>query len=198
MMGEMLVLEDFGVPGIGHAPVSQAVDLKAVEKGAFDAGYKDGWNDAFEEARTEEGKAQKDIAIALQELGFTYFEARQHILGSFRPLLDAMLHSVLPKASQASLTAMVQQEMTALAEMVEPPIQILCSPINVEQLTELVSANGSPPVNIVAEETLAPSQIQLRYADGFSTLDTEATVKRIQDAVGKFFAADTGEEMKHA
>ncbi|WP_298295557.1 hypothetical protein [uncultured Litoreibacter sp.] len=178
--------------------MSQAVDLKAVEKGAFDAGYKDGWNDAFEEARTEEGKAQKDIAIALQELGFTYFEARQHILGSFRPLLDAMLHSVLPKASQASLTAMVQQEMTALAEMVEPPIQILCSPINVEQLTDLVSANGSPPVNIVAEETLAPSQIQLRYADGFSTLDTEATVKRIQDAVGKFFAADTGEEMKHA
>lgn len=189
-MGQLLQLEDFAGPASGAGNPAAQINTKAVEKKSFDTGYRDGWNDAFSEARSEDSKARSNIASALQELGFTYFEARQHIMGSFRPLLQAMMDGVLPHASHASLIPFVQQEMAKLADMVEPPIKIVCAPSNVAHLQEIAGQNASLPIEIVPEETLASTQIQLRYADGFSSLDTDATVKRIQAAIEEFFATE--------
>ncbi|MDA8746701.1 hypothetical protein N9M66_00645 [Litoreibacter sp.] len=197
-MGELLQLEDFSAALTNLANVAAQHDTKSLEKKSFDSGYRDGWNDAFAEARTQDKKARQDIAGALQELSFTYFEARQHIMGSFRPLLQAMMDGVLPHASKAALIPFVQQEMEALADMVEPPIKIACAPSNVPLLQEIVGKSASLPIDIEAEETLTSTQIQLRYTDGFSSLDTETTVKRIQAAIEQFFTPEQTEEPKHA
>lgn len=199
-MGQILQLEDFSMPAAAQAApaTTAAIDTKAIEKKSFDHGYRDGWNDAFAEARTEDSKSRSNISSALQELGFTYFEARQHIMGSFKPLLQAMMESVLPHASRAALIPFVQQEMSKLAEMVEPPIKLVCSLENVESLREIVNQNGSLPIEVVGEEVFAPSQIQLRYADGFSSVDTEETVKRIQLAIEAFFAPENSEDQQYA
>ncbi|MEM9581662.1 MAG: hypothetical protein AAGA08_00950 [Pseudomonadota bacterium] len=197
-MGHIVQLEDFAHPTAGIASPTTQVDTKAVEKKSFDAGYRDGWNDAFAEARTEDSKARSNISNALQELSFTYFEARQHIMGSFKPLLQAMMEGVLPHASRAALIPFVQQEMSKLADMVEPPIKLICAPQNVVHLQEIVSQNESLPIEVVGEDILAPSQIQLRYADGFSSVDTEETVKRIQAAIEAFFAPEQSEDQQYA
>lgn len=186
-MGQILQLEDFSAPRPVMPDPQAAPDTQALKKEAFDSGYKDGWSDAFEEARTEESKARSAIAAALQELGFTYFEARQHVMGSFQPLIASMLEAVLPRASSAALVPLVQQEMETLADMVEPPIHILCAPSNEEELRDMVKTSTSLPIEVVAEPTLLPSQVQLHFADGFSSIDTNATISSIQTAIDAFF-----------
>ncbi len=197
-MGHLLQLEDFAQLGASIPSSLTPADTKVIEQKSFDEGYRDGWNDAFEEARNEDSKARSDIANALQELGFTYFEARQHIMGSFKPLLQAMMDSVLPHASHASLIPFVQQEMTKLAEMVEPPVKVACAPANVAQLQDMLKQVAGAPVKIVPEETLTSFQVQLRYADGFSSVDTQQAVERIQAAIEEFFAPLEDEAVSHA
>lgn len=187
-MGQILQLEDFAAPPAFAPDPEPTVDTSAERKDAFDSGYKDGWSDAFEEARTEDSKARSAIASALQELGFTYFEARQHIMGSFQPLVTSMVEAVLPQVSRSSLVPLVQQEMEALSQLVEPPIHILCAPSNENELRTIAESATSLPIEIVVEPTLLPSQVQLHFADGFSAIDTGATLSRIQAAVDDFFA----------
>ena len=191
-MGQILQLEDFATPQPVVAAPQPAVDTSALKKEAFDAGYKDGWSDAFDETRTEEGKARSAIASALQELGFTYFEARQHIMKSFQPLITSMVEAVLPSASSAALIPLVQQEMEALAQMVEPPIHLLCAPSNEHELREMIASSTSLPIEVLVEQTLLPSQVQLHFADGFSSIDADATIGRIRTAIEEFFAQPEG------
>jgi len=193
-MGQILQLEDFAAPQAVMPEPPVEIDTSEIKKEAFDAGYKDGWADAFEETRTEDGKARSAIASALQELGFTYFEARQHIMASFQPLITAMLEAVLPRASRAALVPLVQQEMEALAEMVEPPIHLRCSESNAQELREMVAASTSLPIEVVVEPTLLPTQVQLHFADGFSAIDTNATMSRIQTSIDDFFGSPQGED----
>ncbi len=197
MIATLLSLEDFSDPQNTSHEVQPNAENKHAQREAFDEGYRDGWNDAVKEARSEESAVQNNIATALQELGFTYFEARQHIMGSFKPLLETMLKSVLPHASSASLVEFVQEELKNLAELVEPPIRILCAPENHDQLSALVATNGSTPIEVHAEETLAGSQIKLCYADGFTALDADAAIKRIEIAIADFFAPPQPERLMH-
>ena len=102
-MAQILQLEDFSISNPGVFNSAPQISTKAIQKESFDSGYRDGWNDAFAEARSEDSKARTNISSSLQELAFTYFEARQHIMGSFRPLLQAMMDGVLPHASRPFL-----------------------------------------------------------------------------------------------
>lgn len=189
-MGQILQLEDFAAPDIAVAEPPATFDTAGLKQEAFDSGYKDGWNDAFAEARTEESKARTAIAASLQEMGFTYFEARQHIMGSFKPLITSMVEAVLPQVSQAALVPLIQQEMEKLAQMVEPPIQILCAAANEQELRAMVEECSTVPFEVQVEPTLLPSQVQLQFADGFSAIDTEATIARIKQTIEEFFAPD--------
>lgn len=198
MMNATVKLEDFANVDVSILAETLPFDTGSIKKEAFDEGYRAGWNDAFSEAKTEDTQAHSDIASALQRLDFTYFEARQHLMGSFRPLLDAMLKSVLPHASKESLVGLVQQELTTLTEMVEPPVKLICAPQNIDKIRAILDKKVSMSIDLVAEETLPSSQVQLCYPDGFSTLDTEATIKRIQVAITEFFHSPESQDQSYA
>lgn len=180
-------LEDFSVDAALQFEGAASDVNKASRKRAFDEGYRDGWNDAFTEARNEEERAQSSIASALQELSFTYFEARQHIMGSVKPLLDEMLMSVLPKAASASLIPLLEEELTSLLDKVEPPIRMLVAPQNLDQLSEMVANHTSIPIEIEAEDTLTDKQVRICYSSGFTALNTDLVIRRIQSSLSSFF-----------
>ena len=130
-------LEDFSDPleriQSSRSTVTAPVPLQDADAG-YDRGYEAGWNDALNSERDEAENNLRDMAVALQENGFTYFEARQHVLKSLRPVLDAISEKILPVAAQLSLGSKVVEALEAVASGLETPIEILCPPAAEETL----------------------------------------------------------------
>lgn len=197
MMGQHLSLEDFSNAKLAAEPSiagPSSADLQAIEKAGFDKGYSAGWEDALSGAQDSDKQCRADCATALQEIDFTYFEARQHVMASFKPLIEAMMTAILPAAARQAVTPMVEQELNALADKVESSIEILCSPTSREELESLVQQYSKGPVSVSTEETLAPTQVQLRFKEGQTEIDIDDAVSKIQQAVVGFFDASQQEE----
>jgi flagellar assembly protein FliH len=165
---------------------------------AFDKGYKEGWTDAIKSAERDDEKARADISTALQEAGFTYFEARQHVLNSLKPLLDAMVETVLPRLGRETLGPQVVEEVIRIAKATETPIKIICAPATQEELEGAIAQRVSFPVEIECEPSFADSQIQLKFDQGEASIDPTALSELIKDALDKFYELSKQKELKHA
>ena len=197
MMGQHLFLEDFSNAKIAPQQSIAAPsgdDLQAIEKIGFDKGYSAGWEDALSGAQDSDKQSRADCATALQEIDFTYFEARQHVMASFKPLIEAMMTAILPAAARQAITPMVEQELNALADKVESSIEILCAPTSKDELETLVEQYSKGPVSVSTEDTLAPTQVQLRFGEGQTEIDMDEAVAKIEQAVVSFFDVSEQEE----
>lgn len=196
-MGQILQLEDFSSVEQISQGNSNPGALKAVEKQGFDKGYHAGWEDAVKEARSSDQKARADGAAALQQIDFTYFEARQHIMNSFKPLLEAVMGAILPAAAQHALTPLVHEELEKLAAEFQDPVEIYCAPETAPFISEQIQVHAKSPVKVEAEETLTASQIQMRFSGGMTSVDMDAAVSRIQKAMESFFTSADPEVKRH-
>lgn len=199
-MKQIPSFEDFG-NGTSTRPAKAEVQAtpqsdQAVSD-AHDEGYKAGYADGLATANTEKTKLTSDIATALQEASFTYFEARQHVMNSMRPLLETMADIILPELGRASLARKTVEELLAVADQVEVPIKLICAEICRDEIADLVSRQVTFPVEIETEETLTSSQIILSYDNGQTHLDLDLTISRIQQAVSDFYETAHNEKVQH-
>lgn len=194
-MNDMTFLEDFAKPRakegeFGAPPVATS--------NGYDDGYTAGWNDAIEEERKASDKLTRDMALALQEAGFTYFEARQHILKSLRPVLEAISEVILPELARSSLGPTIAETIEYLAESIEQPIEILCPPHAEETLKKICEDQIKFPVTVTTEATLADQQVLFRYADGSAEIDMSKCVADIQAAISEFYDSLNESEVNYA
>lgn len=180
--------EDFGTIGkTAIDPTPQPAPSEDAVKDAHDQGYKAGWSDGVSSAEGEKSKLTSDIATALQEASFTYFEARQHVLNSMRPLLESMADTILPELGKAGLARKAVDELIDIAEKIETPITLICAPECEAEINDLASRQITFPVVIETEETLTSSQIILSYDNGKTHLDLDLTISKIQQAISDFY-----------
>jgi flagellar assembly protein FliH len=192
-MGQVLPLEDFAGEGSSGPFVANSSDQKDHEKVGFDKGYKAGWDDAVAEARDQDMQARANCATALQEIDFTYFEARQHVTSSFKPLIEAIIGAILPEAAQHALAPLVVEEIQKLTKLSDTPITILCAPDACAELSTLVETFAKGPVTVRGEDSLAATQVQLHFDGGLSEINVDAAVSAIRDTIQAHFAP-AGEE----
>lgn len=169
-----------------------------VDRAGFEDGYKEGWIDAQAAAQNESSELSSEIATALQEAGFAYFEARQHIFNSMRPLLEAMVEQVLPTLAKDALPMKIVEEIEKFAETSEPPMHILCSPQTAGPLSDVLARHVSFPIEVKTEETLTESQAVLKFTEGESTIDLEAVVENMKAAVSDFYDLNQNQKVAHA
>ena len=115
----MLRLEVFETEARGSTPEMVVLDTMALEEaklGSYDAGYSAGWEDAAAAQTNEQSLIKADLARNLQSLGFTYQEARIHILRSIEPLLQEMVGRLLPELARESLAPIVLEALMPMAE----------------------------------------------------------------------------------
>lgn len=184
-------------PEVQEVQVSQA-DANDRVRSSFDDGYKEGWVDAQAAAASEQQQINADMATALQEAGFAYFEARQHIFNSMRPLLEAMVQQVLPPLAEETLIHHIIDKVQEIAQVTEPPLTILCSPETEAPLRALVEEQLSFPVDVKPEVTLTASQAMLQFADGQTAIDLGETIAKISTAVENFYNLSNEEERASA
>ncbi len=155
---------------------------------AYEQGYKAGWDDAAAAQAEDQTRISADFARNLQELSFTYHEAKGKVLNALEPLLSEMVSKVLPKLATENLVEMVVEEVQEIARnAANASVELVISPENRPALERLLEGQESLPITIVEEPSLGAGQVYLRFEDLEKKIDLEAVLTRCQQAIDGFF-----------
>ncbi len=193
-MSRLFRFEEFDVPA-RQQPETQtsapAVSPEQVEEArltGYEAGYQAGWDDAAKNDDEDRNRISAEFARNLQDLGFTFHEARSHVMQSLEPLLASMVEKVLPKLISDTIGQAIVEELLPLAaEAADTPIQVLVYPQGCETLEELLSQNNTIPIELVAEASLAEGQVYIRMGQIEKQIDLSGAVHRIGEAISGLY-----------
>lgn len=185
-----LKLEVFEVADVSPQKVNvSAADFEEMRLAAFEKGYTAGWDDAVAAQDADSAKLRADLARNLEDLSFTYAEARSHVLQAMEPLLRDMVAKVLPVIAQETLAPIVLETLRPLAEeMAGAAITVVVNPANRHTVESLLSIGRTLPLTFVEEPSLGEGQVYLRMGDAESRIDLDGVIAAIGRAVAGFFA----------
>lgn len=155
---------------------------------AYDQGYSAGWEDAASAQSEDRTRVQADLARNLQSLGFTYQEARMHVLRAIEPLLQQMVNRLLPALARETLAPVVLDVLMPLAEeMADAPVTLVLNPASRPAVEALLAQATGLPVTIVDEPSLGEGQAYLRLGASETHVDLDRATAEITAAVRGFF-----------
>lgn len=187
------VLEDFqgadatapeAAPGPNAAVTVAPEAVETARLEGYEAGYKAGWDDATRALSEDQSRIGAEFARNLQDLGFTFQEARAHVMHALEPLLAGMVERVLPRLVSDTIGHTIVEELLPLAsDAADAPIEVVVSPASRPALENLLSASVSVPFDLIEEPTLAEGQVFLRSGKLERHIDFTSAVERIGAAV---------------
>ncbi|MCV2881819.1 flagellar biosynthesis protein [Actibacterium sp. XHP0104] len=184
-MARLYVLEDFSAAPHTAAQVGTQDRLAAYEEG-----YAAGWDDAVKAETNAQSRIGADFAKSLQDMSFTYHEARAHVLSAVGPLLEMMAEQVLPEMAQQGFAQTVLEEARkAIDHAADTPLEIIINPENRASVEALLGDDPALPLTVSDEPSLGPGQAYLRTGSHESQIDIGAVTQGIRDAVQGFLGA---------
>ncbi|TYB87883.1 ABC transporter ATP-binding protein [Oceaniovalibus sp. ACAM 378] len=151
---------------------------------AFDKGYAAGWEDAAKATRQEQEQSKTAVAQSLQDLGFTYQEARAHVMRSLTPLVSGMLTRLLPRLIRDTLGARIIEEIDGIADKsADSPIDLLIAPAGADDLRTIIGRITELPLRVVEEATVPEGQIFLRLGLTEREIDLSGALDSISAAL---------------
>jgi flagellar assembly protein FliH len=155
---------------------------------AFEAGYKAGWDDAASAQQAEEGEYREAIKRNLQDLSFTYHEARSHVLRALAPLFSEITARLLPEIARASLPHVVAEALGPYADLVaDAPIKVQIHPDARDLVEGLLGRNPGVPLQLMDDIALTPGKVQLSLGTTETRIDLDAALVAIRTAIDDFF-----------
>ncbi|WP_321367266.1 flagellar biosynthesis protein [uncultured Celeribacter sp.] len=211
-MSSLFPLEDFGAAPKPRAKAQKVQDvvpqpappvrpseeeIEANRMAAYEQGYKAGWDDATRAEGEDQSRIGAEFARNLQDLGFTFHEARSHVMKALEPLLTEMVSKVLPNLVNETLGQTILEELLPMAENAsDAPIQIVVSPASRPAIQRLIDDSLTIPLDIIEEPSLAEGQVYLRMGELEKKIDMDAAVDKIGKAINAVYALNE-EAMKH-
>jgi hypothetical protein len=171
------------------------MELEETRLAAFDKGYAAGWEDAQTALTSDRTRMEGEVGRNLQAMGFTFQEARMHLLQGLRPLLSTMMARLLPELARETLSALILDILMPQAQAaLDAPVTVVTHPRALPFLTGLLDHASGLPLRMTEDASMAQGQIFLRFDNGDETLiDLERTIAQIMGTVRDFFA-QTDEE----
>jgi flagellar biosynthesis/type III secretory pathway protein FliH len=186
-----LKLEVFEAPSQPGKTQTVVLDSSAIEDArlqSYEAGYSAGWEDATAATRDDQSRIGSELANNLQQLAFTFQEARSHILKSVQPVLTQLCTHLLPPLAQGVLAPVVLETvMPLIDELAESPIHVVLNPTARPAVERLLSRAAGLPLVIVEEPTLGEGQVYLRLGEVEHRIDLDLAVAQITRKVQDFF-----------
>lgn len=140
---------------------------------------------------------QADLARNLQALGFTFREARMHVLRGIEPLMEALVGRILPDMARQMLAPLVLETLMPLADgMSEAPVALLVHPSARACLERLLDGAVALPLVIHDEPSLDEGQATIRLGVTETQVDLDRAVTDIAAAVRSYFDL-TQQEVRH-
>ena len=167
------------------------LDISALEEAklaSFDTGYRAGWDDSAAAQTGDQSKIGADLGRNLQSLGFTYQEARAHVLKAVEPLLLEIVGKLLPELARGSLAPMLLETLMPLADgLADAPITLVLNPAARPAVEALLEQATGLPLTIIEEPTLGEGQAWLRLGAVETNVDLDSATEKIAAAVRSFF-----------
>jgi len=188
-MSRPLRLEVFeDIDGSGAAVTMARGELEENRLAAFEQGYSAGWDDAAAAQTEEVARLRTDLGRNLQDMAFSYHEARSHVLRALEPLLHDMVTKVLPAIAREALGQMVLEQLRPVAEgLSDAPITVTANPVNRAVIEAIVIGQAVIPMTFCGEESLGEGQVYLRFGVAESRVDLDGVIATIAAAVSAFF-----------
>lgn len=195
-----LRLETFELTEPRHGSATISLEQNALEEAklaSYEAGYAAGWEDAASAQSEDQASLRADIARNLQSLGFTFQEARVHVLRALEPLLTEIVGRLLPETARAALGPVVLEALLPIAEgLAETPISLVLSPVSRPAVEAFLNQATGLPLTLVDEPSLGEGQVYLRLGDAEGRVDLDAAISAITAAVRGLYTL-LQEDRKH-
>lgn len=189
-MGRPVVLERFDADASGGFDQRQTgAPAEGDSLAGYEDGYQAGWDDAIQSQDKMQDRVSSDLAAHLQDLSFTFHEAKSHVLKSLEPLVKDTFGRVLPEAARVALPQLILEQVMELArECADSPVYLTVAPASREALLSVLPEHAGLPLEIREEVTLAEGQVFLRLGDCERQIDTARVARDMLECVETFFA----------
>lgn len=186
-----LKLEMFETSDTPSSRAKMMVDASALEDIrmlAYEQGYTAGWDDAAANQTDDQTRIKADFSRNLQSLGFTFQEARMHVLRSLQPLITELVGRLLPQMARETLASVALDTLMPLADaMADAPVTLVLNPASRAAVEGLLEQATGLPLTVIEEPTLGEGQVYLRLGDIETRVDLDRAVADIACAVRDFF-----------
>ncbi|MGI1662068.1 hypothetical protein ACRDNQ_07495 [Palleronia sp. KMU-117] len=185
-MGRLLALESFARAPADAFPeaVFSAADIEAARLDGYEAGYRAGWDDATSATSLEQDRIGEEFARNLRDLGFTYHEARAHVITGVDEVLRSFLRVFFPAFVGEALASHVQDAIAAEIDLAAgQPIRLRVSPENAGALRRLLVSVSTFPCVIEEEPSLASGQVYCALGERNFEVDLRSVVDATQKAL---------------
>lgn len=155
---------------------------------SFERGYKAGWDDATTAQHQDQSRISSDLESSLNDLAFTFHEARSHVLNGVEPLLRELVKKIFPRFAQDRLPVLIKEHIaTALAEVTERPIILCVSPKSRAAVESALPLDPGFPITVKEEPTLSDGQVFLNLGATEEVLDLDEVLSSVNAAISDFF-----------
>lgn len=201
MMASHFFLEEFhsepdasGQPGVRSTsspmpddPLATPQMVEQARLEGYEGGYKAGWDDATRAEAESQGRIGAEFARNLQDLGFTFHEARSHVMQALEPLLTGMVDRVLPELVSRTVGQSIIEALLPLASLAaDSSIEVVVNPASRPALEPMLN-DAAVPFVLVEEPTLAEGQVFLRSGKIERHIDFTDAVDRIGAAINGLY-----------
>lgn len=187
----MLKLEVFETEAASPGAKTVVLDSMLLEEtklASYDAGYAAGWEDAAAAQSADQTRVRADLARNLQSLGFTFHEARMHVLRALEPLLNEIVGRFLPGLARETLAPIVLDVLMPLAEkMADAPVTLVLNPAARPAVEALLEQATGIPLTLVEEPSLSEGQVYLKLGETETQINLDRATAEITAAVRGFF-----------
>ena len=189
------LLEDFATSADRSAGAAAPGPALAEEErlAAFDRGYGEGYEDATAAADTERRRIGAALAGRLQDLSFTYHEARVAVIREVRDVLAAIGDGVLPALGREGFGAALAEAVGAEIEgRAACPVAVSVAPEAVDLVAALMPEVEGFPVELRGDPDLGEGQAVIGFPDGEREIDMAPVVERALAALAEWIAEGQG------
>ena len=182
------LLEDFSSYSDGTPIALTDVLLEEQRLEAFETGYQAGWDDAVKAQSDDSRHISADLAQNIQDLSFTYQEARSAVIESLAPLLTQMVETVLPKLAHQHLPDRVAEVVKAMVtEQGKHHAVVQACAKDIPALEDLLTHEPDMDVTLDEDDTLAEGQVRIKLGQTERELNLHAVIEGLEHAVSNFF-----------
>lgn len=188
--------QDFGPKNLGRdANISlNDVEIENQKLDSFEKGYQAGWDDAVNAQVATKTRISSDLAKNLQEVSFSYHEARSTLTKSLEPLFSDVVATLLPEVARHSLGPHLVAQLTDMVRVqTDQVIEITVSPVNLETIETLIENELESPFVMVPDPNLSEGQVFLRIGVEEREIDLDHVIETVGAAFNNFFTA-TGQD----
>ncbi len=182
------IFETEEAPSRAQTVVLDRVALEDEKLASYDTGYRAGWEDANAAHSDDQSIMRADLARNLQTLGFTYHEARSHVLKAIEPLMLQVVGRLLPEIARETLAPFVLETLMPIAERLgDAPVKLVLNPASRAAVEALLDQATGLPVVIEEEPTLGEGQVYIKLGAVEAEVDLDQATADIAAAVRGFF-----------